>query len=31
MEFRHDANANTMTIKKPAVNIGQEWTISMHA
>ncbi|XP_074630015.1 neutral alpha-glucosidase AB-like isoform X2 [Acropora palmata] len=31
MEFRHDANTNTMTIKKPAVNIGQEWTISMHA
>ncbi|XP_020608494.1 neutral alpha-glucosidase AB-like isoform X2 [Orbicella faveolata] len=31
LQFTHDSSTNTMTIKKPAVNIAKEWTISMHA
>ncbi|KAJ7374235.1 hypothetical protein OS493_007312 [Desmophyllum pertusum] len=31
LHFTHDSSSNTMIIKKPAVNIAQEWTISMHA
>ncbi|KAM7443658.1 hypothetical protein ABFA07_007550 [Porites harrisoni] len=31
LQFKHDSSTNSMTIKKPAVNIAQEWTISMHA
>lgn len=31
LQFAHDTSTNTMTIKKPGVNIAKEWTISMHA